>query len=261
MKTIGLIFAICFTSVQLFASQLIFNGVSNKPFKVVIDGMNYPSYNGQVKITNVSAGYHALKIVSNENNHGQTNKIVTKTSVNVPAQAIVFYDVYRNNTIAHNHTEVKQNNRYTPQPTSRTAHSNCKTPAPTSRTTYHAPVTKTCTPYTYSAAMNQYEFNRLYDRIAHLSFNSDKADAAKNAIRYNNFTSLQVNALVSLFSFESYKLEIAKLAFDKTIDPENYDMVFNQLTFSSSKRELDNYIANAHSHNYYDNRTYYSYVR
>ena len=45
-----------------------------------------------------------------------------------------------------------------------------------------------------------------------------------------------------LFSFENNRLEIAKLAFRKTVDKQNYFMLNEALTFSSSKDELARFI-------------------
>lgn len=41
----------------------------------------------------------------------------------------------------------------------------------------------------------------------------------------------------------SYKLQIAKMAYNNTLDIENYYLIFNSLQWSSSKKELEQYIA------------------
>ena len=45
-----------------------------------------------------------------------------------------------------------------------------------------------------------------------------------------------------LFVFESNKLEVAKSAYRKTVDKQNYYQLNDALTFSSSKEELARFI-------------------
>jgi len=93
------------------------------------------------------------------------------------------------------------------------------------------------------AAMNHQSFSALVNVIRNASFESNKLDIAKQALSMNWVTSSQVRQLLYLFSFESSKLELAKYAFSSTIDPENYFMVHDAFNFSSSSRELNNFIA------------------
>jgi hypothetical protein len=51
-----------------------------------------------------------------------------------------------------------------------------------------------------------------------------------------------VKELMLLFSFENNKLDIAKSAYRKTIDKQNYLNVNDALTFSSSREELVRFI-------------------
>ena len=50
--------------------------------------------------------------------------------------------------------------------------------------------------------------------------------------------------MVTLFSFENNKLEIAKYMYGKTLDRKNYFVIYNVFTFSRSKEELAEYIRN-----------------
>jgi len=55
-----------------------------------------------------------------------------------------------------------------------------------------------------------------------------------------------VKELVGLFTFESSKLEIAKAAYGRTIDKNNFYQVNDAFTFSSSVDELSEYINTYH---------------
>lgn len=66
---------------------------------------------------------------------------------------------------------------------------------------------------------------------------------AKQAIPGHNLTVAQIKDLALLFSFDSDRLELLKFAYQHCFDPQNYYMVYEVLTYSSSKDELDKYIS------------------
>lgn len=92
------------------------------------------------------------------------------------------------------------------------------------------------------SAMNNIDFNNLYNMVENTSFDDSKLSIVKQALSYNYMNTEQVSLLLGLFSFESYKLKLAKHAYTKVIDPQNYYLVNNQFTFNSSINELNNYI-------------------
>jgi len=65
---------------------------------------------------------------------------------------------------------------------------------------------------------------------------------AKTIIDENSFTTQQVKELMFLFAFENNRLELAKYAFGKTTDQQNYMLIGDALTFSSNKNELARFI-------------------
>jgi len=93
------------------------------------------------------------------------------------------------------------------------------------------------------AVMSNQAFNSLLNTLRNTSFDRNKIEISKHALSLNWVTAIQVRQLMWVFSFESSKLEIAKFAFNSTIDPENYFIVHDAFTFSSSSRELNRYIA------------------
>jgi len=66
--------------------------------------------------------------------------------------------------------------------------------------------------------------------------------SVSHIISGNFFTADQVKEMMSLFAFENNKLDIAKQAYSKTIDKENYHCVSDALNFKSSKEELARFI-------------------
>jgi nuclear transport factor 2 (NTF2) superfamily protein len=65
---------------------------------------------------------------------------------------------------------------------------------------------------------------------------------AKQIVDKNHFTSEQVKYMTQLFSFENNKLDLAKFAYRYTTDPKNYFVVYDALSYSSSKEQLADYI-------------------
>lgn len=91
--------------------------------------------------------------------------------------------------------------------------------------------------------MNQTDFAQLKQTINNAGFESTRLTILKQALAYNHFTTGQVRELMDLFWFESSKLEVAKIAYPKTIDRQNYYLVNNNFSFSSSVNQLTDYIA------------------
>lgn len=116
-------------------------------------------------------------------------------------------------------------------------------------------VTQTTTTTTYSEnvlssapvndcyAMSRNNFQAAKATISNESFDETRLSTAKGIISSNCLTADQVLELCNLFSFEQSKLDFAKCAYGKTVDPNNYFKVVNAFTFSSSKDELNRYIS------------------
>lgn len=90
--------------------------------------------------------------------------------------------------------------------------------------------------------MSPMEFMQLKNSIENKSFESSKLQIAKQALAYNYFTSAQVTDLMSVFSFESTRLDFAKSAYARVIDKQNYYLVNDVFSFSSSIQDLNQYI-------------------
>ena len=67
-------------------------------------------------------------------------------------------------------------------------------------------------------------------------------ELAKEAIKGRAVYAEDVAAIMMRLEFEDHRLAFAKRAYRRTIDTENYRLVFDQLHFGSSKHELRDYI-------------------
>ena len=90
--------------------------------------------------------------------------------------------------------------------------------------------------------MNDAEFNRFLFSLHEENFDSSRLEMMEMQLNYQFFTSFQIAQIIDEFTFESNKLDFAKMAFGRTVDPQNYYAVSEKFTFSSSKKELKEYI-------------------
>lgn len=90
---------------------------------------------------------------------------------------------------------------------------------------------------------NQGNFQLFMQGIRNESFDKNRLNLGREYLRYNDLSSRQVIEVMNALSFESSRLEFAKEAYSRVIDPQNYFLVMNALTFSSSKNELQRYIS------------------
>lgn len=94
----------------------------------------------------------------------------------------------------------------------------------------------------YAAPLGNKAFRELLQTLDRTAFESTKRELAFDALAQFVFTSDQVSEILRHLAFENTKLEIAKAAFDRTVDPQNYHLVAEALTFESSVHELYRYI-------------------
>ncbi len=90
--------------------------------------------------------------------------------------------------------------------------------------------------------MSGREFEQVKESLRKEWFESNRLTSVKFILEKSNFTTVQVKELMLLFVFESNKLEVAKSAYRKTADKQNYYQLNEALTFSSSKEELARFI-------------------
>lgn len=94
----------------------------------------------------------------------------------------------------------------------------------------------------YPRAMSDQSFAALKDALVKERFDNSRLTIAKQVIDQNYFTTDQVKQILMLFSFDNYKLDLAKYAYKNTVNRPDYFMLYEVFSFSSSKEELANYI-------------------
>jgi hypothetical protein len=100
--------------------------------------------------------------------------------------------------------------------------------------------------YDYTrSAMDARSFDMLKGSLSRENFEKTRLEIAKQSIDRNNFSTMQVREMVLLFAFENNKLDLAKQAYQNTVDKRNYFIINDAFSFSSSKDELARFIRNA----------------
>ncbi len=183
-------------------------------FQVTVKGRTYNSTNGVVSISSYDLGVCYIQIARPRNSMGAMQEVYRGRLV-IPAgtHLMLFLTRYSNlETIA----EVPLNslgNSYAPTPIDNTPQ--------------------------YPAEVN---IPALVETINNEAFDKEKLMVAKQALRRGNIYAAGVERIMRQFSFDDARLEFAKYAYKRCIDPQNYYRVNNAFTFDSNKEKLNNFI-------------------
>ena len=94
----------------------------------------------------------------------------------------------------------------------------------------------------YNRPMRDDQFKQLVENIKNKWIVYQKMDAARDALKNEYFTTSQVRQILELFSTDNDKLELAKLAYGRTVDKRSYYTLYDVFSFRSSREELERYI-------------------
>jgi hypothetical protein len=232
-KTCTLVTALFFSAILFAQSKLTISAIGNADIRVMVDGIKYTSNGRDIVISNVRNGNHSLKIFRaandrnryNGNNRNNGYQLVYASNIFVKPQYHVDITINRfgkafvdEQLISGGYYDddddwgVDNNGQYYDRNSRR--------------------------------AMDNNAFQQLKQSIGNESFDNTKLKVARQFIASNYFTTAQVKELVLLFSFENSRLDIARYAYDYTIDKGNYFLVNDAFSFSNSKDALMDYIKN-----------------
>lgn len=97
-------------------------------------------------------------------------------------------------------------------------------------------------PNPQSTEMAEIDFNSFLQALKKQSFEKDKDNFVKTYMKNAYLSTQQINQVLKHLSFDATKLDLAKFLFDRCVDKQNYFKVANELQFSSSKTELNDFI-------------------
>ena len=247
MKTFFTLFTSFLISTAIFAadarpkSMLTIKSVTNDEIQVVVDGRTFEPQGNSILIQNIDAGYHTVKIYREKNygffnNHRRKFELVYNSSLAVKPRTSLEISVDRFGRTSISEEKIKRNRDWDDNDgyyyDREDRHDN------DGRWEDEREYTS------YARPMSDREFDQVMNSMQKEWFEANKLKSATQIINTNFFTADQVKEMMLLFTFENNKLEIAKQAYAKTIDKQNYYCVSDGLSFRSSKDELARFIRN-----------------
>jgi hypothetical protein len=214
----------------------------NAIFNITVNGISYNYHSDNYQISNLEPGRHYIEIV-------RFDRVFNGHSYRLVNPRVIFRDYIRLGNSQNRTGYINHRGRFIE--TSRIVHH----PVPPSRPSHpshsnHHPVHPVHPVHpghtVYKVPMNPAAFSNLMHMLHNTSFDSRRLSIAKQAISAGYVTSGQVRDIMTTLSFEKNRLEIAKFAFNYTVDPQNYFLVNSALKFNSSTRSLNQYIAMRH---------------
>jgi len=238
MKTIFTLFASLFMSIAVFAaarpsSIITVKSADNTDIRVILDGKRFEPHDDAIMFGSMEPGSHSIKIYRQRRNGWFSlpvagYELVYNTIVDLKRRTHLFITVERNGRISMQENRLKRtsdrdrdynrDNEYSGQWGDHDSHEG------------------------YAGAMSDREFRQVLNSISDEWLESNKFKSASHIVKNNSLSTAQVEQILLLFNFENNKLELAKDAYLNTVDKKNYPMLFDQFSYSSSKRELEKYI-------------------
>jgi Domain of unknown function (DUF4476) len=223
MKNIFTILSFVFFSTNLFAfdTKLSVTSMYNDNIKIELDGNIYSlnKYSNDLDLDNLNIGSHRLVIYKQQTRRrspwgGNSNNVEIIYQGN-----IVVKNRYQTDVIVTRFGKVYIDEEFA---------QNTSNGYPNGNSNYQA--------------MEQNSFNNLKQLVSKEAFDKNKLSAINLAADYNYFSTNQVKDLLQFFSFDSGKLDVAKLLLTKVVDRQNYFLLTDQFIFSNTKNEFKEYL-------------------
>lgn len=258
------VFSIFTAQAQL--SQLDLSTSNQQAFDLYFNGQLLASEVAQVSLTEIPPGNHQLQIVQSFQNTwsngfgNQTAQTLFNGTLNISSNTLIEAVIHENQFIIQNQTaliplapsNVYYGNSHPGHNGNHFGNSNNgqgnvygQNPnyIPGMNTHWNVPAPQQPVYNFAPQAMHPFVFQQLLATINNQWFSSGQMSVFNQALATNFFTSQQVRELVQQFTFSSDQLKVAKKAYTKTVDPQNYFVVNDALEFNSSINALSSYIA------------------
>jgi hypothetical protein len=240
MKRITLFFAFMLTIALVFASAstLTIRSSDNSAISVVFNGQQLLQTGNVIRMENVRPGNNTIEVFRINSHRGYNNRMkVYQGYIQVQPRTEIFA------TVNPFQNQLRVDDAVSIRPRNGNGWGNNGWSNYNQFDDFNSPTCNTPTYVPGPMAMDPISFNQLKQTMANSSFESTKLNIFKQALNMNYFTSTQIAEVMSLFAFESYKVDVAKSGYTKTLDPQNFYIVNNQFSFSSSVNELSRFVA------------------
>jgi Domain of unknown function (DUF4476) len=230
MKKISTLLLSSLFSLSLLAydgSRLSVSTVSNSmDFKIEIDGRSVIMRDNSITLSNIAEGTHSIRIYKelkkNGFGFGRKPQIIYAGSVFVKRGFHTDVTVNRFGKVFIDESRIDRNGGYDDYEEYEEDNGGWNNG--------------------YGNVLSNRDFDQVKEQIRKEWFENNRLTSTKVIIDKSNFTVQQVKELMLLFTFENNRLEVAKYAYRKTVDKQNYYQLNDALTFSSSKDELARFI-------------------
>jgi hypothetical protein len=216
-------------------TRLTVSASTNFPVILVIDGRNYNLNNGrgqsdnEILINDLRAGYHSIQVIDQSRSN---NRFGRRNNTKLLYQGNIYVkDQY--------HTDIVINRfgrAFIDEQLIQDDYNNNGYPGQSNNGNWNQ------VNGNYAQPMNDRSFQQFKAILAREQYEESRLSMAKQSMSSNAFSSVQVQELVRLFSFEQNRLDLAKYAYTYTVDKNNYYLVSDALQYSTSKAELARYL-------------------
>jgi hypothetical protein len=229
----SLTFVILITSLTFSqGSYLQLSLYDDGDFSVTFDNVTLSAGN-VAEFDNISPGEHSLKVVRESPNVPAQSDVIFDGKIKIPAGDVYAVIDEYNSFLIYKKKKFNQD-----------------------RYSYTGDFIRKCgttgneqkeSEYVYDVCKNKVmikdDFDDLRSDINNRNFESTNVTVVKSALDNNYVSSDQLKQLLGYFTFESNKLEVAKYAYKKVCDTNNFFKVYDAFNFDSSVEELKNYIS------------------
>jgi ABC-type Zn2+ transport system substrate-binding protein/surface adhesin len=232
-------------------STLTIKSSDNADIRVVLDGRRFEPGYSSVMITGLESGYHTVKVYRQKNNGifnivGKRYEMVYSTSLQVRPRTDVQINIDRFGRTSIQEQKSRGNRDHGRDDRDHGRDDRDRNNDWDNDHSYDydhdGKLGDYDQHYGYERGMEDREFRTVLQSIEKEWLETNKLKSATQIVRSNSLTSAQVKQLVLMFSFESNKLELAKQAYQNTVDKKNYYIVNDAFSFNSSKDELARFI-------------------
>lgn len=265
-------------SVSAFASDITVTFTGNKTYQVLIDGrsINDNGYaNSTIYLNNLRSGQHYIQVYKANGNRQRDNRVVYASDFTVRPQYDLFITIDKKGRVSmderasaynsgnnndrwnngnyqgrrnnrnnadrrYDNNRNDRNGRYDDDDDDRYDRNGRNNNGGYSQD--NGRYSKGGYGNGYNQAVSTGEFQQLVANVKSEWFASGKLNTAKQGISNYYFNTSQVGQLMQLFSSDNDKLELAKLAYSKTVDAANYTSLYNLFSYQSSRDDLNAFI-------------------
>lgn len=235
------ILSICIV-LPLNASELVIRVFDGSNFYVEMNGRQYLAYFGSVTISGLDHGSHRIEIFKENINAMPRYQMVYAGHVNVPHNKRIIAELDCFNVLRiirkENMYEYSYGNGYG----NPNGYNSWYGYYDYGNNFYYGSTGSYGTYGGYSYGMAPETFDALMMTLDRESFDSRKLSVASNAIVANGVTTYQLADIMSMLSFDSNRLKLAKRSYPYIADKNNVFILNNAFTFSSNADEFFKYI-------------------